>query len=489
VKFSRPAALAVLGATGVAFLVLCIPGLEPPPDPAPTRGAAFLWNRDAFWKTLEHRFVSMRDGGCLAADTAVDQELAILDAALADLAARRVEATDTALDTLEDAFFRLTPLVAACPHALQDYLLAGERIRAAIKQQSRHWDMTATAARSRVYSALYGIRLASEEVALHHPGGLPALAPGRDEPSATPMAFIEGVPIRSGDILVSRGGYPTSALIARGNDYPGNFSHIALVHVDADTKVASAIEAHIESGVAVSSVQRYLDDKKLRILVLRPRADLPAVVADPLLPHRAASAMLQRATATHIPYDFAMDYRDPLRLFCSEVASVAYLEYGITLWSGLSTISRPGLRRWLWDFGVRHFETQEPSDLEYDPQLVVVAEWHDQDELMHDRIDNAVIDAMLDGADHGDSISYRWYALPVARIAKGYSWLLNRFGRVGPVPEGMTAEVALRSRAFEDRQTQLAAQVRAGAEAFADENGYPPPYWALLELAERAATQ
>jgi len=67
------------------------------------------------------------------------------------------------------------------------------------------------------------------------------------------------------------------------------------------------------------------------------------------------------------------------------------------------------------------------------------------------------------------SISYRWYALPVARIAKGYSWLLNRFGRVGPVPEGMTAEVALRSRAFEDRQRQLAAQVRAGAEAFADE--------------------
>ena len=32
--------------------------------------------------------------------------------------------------------------------------------------------------------------------------------------------------------MPSAGGAATSALIARGNDFPGNFSHIALVHVD-----------------------------------------------------------------------------------------------------------------------------------------------------------------------------------------------------------------------------------------------------------------
>ena len=84
-----------------------------------------------------------------------------------------------------------------------------------------------------------------------------------------------------------------------------------------------------------------------------------------------------------------------------------------------------GLRRWLASFGVRHFETQEPSDLEYDPQLVVVAEWRDAGALMQDHIDNAAIAAMLEGAEAGDALSYPWYQLPVARLAKAYSWLLG----------------------------------------------------------------
>src|SRR2546422_8130369 len=84
---------------------------------------------------------------------------------------------------------------------------------------------------------------------------------------------------------------------------------------------ASVIEAHIERGVAVSTADGYLRDKKLRIMVLRLRADLPALIADPLLPHRAASLALERARSGHIAYDFDMDYTDPSRLFCSEVAS------------------------------------------------------------------------------------------------------------------------------------------------------------------------
>src|SRR5207244_1880859 len=85
-----------------------------------------------------------------------------------------------------------------------------------------------------------------------------------------------------------------------------------------------------------------------------------------------------------------------------------YGELGVRLWTGLSTISAPGLRRWLSAFGVRHFETQEPSDLEYDPQLVVVAEWRDAGALMQDHIDNAAIDAMLEGAQRGDGFSSTW---------------------------------------------------------------------------------
>jgi hypothetical protein len=181
-----------------------------------------------------------------------------------------------------------------------------------------------------------------------------------------------------------------------------------------------------------------------------------------------------------------MDYTDPSRLFCSEVASSVYRELGVTLWTGLSTLSAPGLRRWLAGFGVRHFETQEPSDLEYDPQLVAVAEWRDPDWLFRDHVDNAVLDAMLAGADRGDDLVFPWYSLPPARLAKGYSWLLERLGKAGPVPEGMSAGAALQNQAFSKRQRALAARVTAEADRFTRERGYPPPYWELVEMAREA---
>jgi hypothetical protein len=476
--------LGTLAAIIVLFILLSIPLPESTPA-APVTAGAFAWSQDSLWHSLEARYRDLRGSGCSAVDTASARGLAELDSLISWLETHPVSADAPELDRLEILFFGDAPRVAACPQHGREYLARAGRLRTAIKWQSLSWDLTSTAVRSRIYRALYGSRAALEETMLQHPDSFPALLPGVDEPSATPSAMVHGVEIHSGDMLVSRGGYPTSALIARGNDYPGNFSHVALVYVDSAIHVASTIEAHIERGVAISSAEEYLGDKKLRIMVLRPRADLPALVADPLLPHKAAAGAIARARSERIRYDFAMDYTDPSRLFCSEVASSVYRDQGITLWTGISTISSPGLRRWLGSFGVRHFETQEPSDLEYDPQLVVVAEWRDPATLRQDHIDNAVIDAMLEGAESGDRLQYPWYQLAVVRLAKGYSWVLNRFGKDGPVPEGMSAPAALRNTAFSARQRRMATEVSAAADSVARELGYPPPYWTLLELARQ----
>jgi hypothetical protein len=178
-----------------------------------------------------------------------------------------------------------------------------------------------------------------------------------------------------------------------------------------------------------------------------------------------------------------MNYREHDELFCSEVAALAYEEAGIALWAGLSTLSSPGLRSWLASFGVEHFETQEPSDLEYDPQLVVVAEWRDPDVLFNDHLDNAVIDVMLERADQGEMLGYPWYQLPAGRLLKAYSSILNLFGGVGPVPEGMSASSALRHLAFTDRNRRLSEEAHGRAAAFQEERGYVPPYWELVRIA------
>lgn len=468
-----------IGAIAAAFLLLSIPAGEPAVPAAPAHAQGFVWNRDALWRSLEDDYVSARAAGCdRDATRAATRAFKRLDADLGSLFTHALAPGAAALDSLETHFFALAPAVAACPGdgQLPAYVERYARMREGIKRQSRRWDMNDVTTRRRLYRALYGGRAAVEEVMLQHPDSGAALLLGTNEPSATPAATLQGVEVHSGDILVSRGGYPTSALIARGNDYPGNFSHIGLVHVDTATHAVSVIEAHIERGVAITTGEGYLADKKLRIMVLRPRADLPQLAANPMLPHRAATAALDRARREHIPYDFAMDYADPSALFCSEVASWVYREAGVNLWMGISTISAPGLRHWLASFGVRHFETQEPSDLEYDPQLVVVAEWRDPQALFNDHVDNATIDAMLERAERGERLGYAWYKLAPARIAKA-------FGRLGPVPEGMSAAAALRNSFFSGRERVLAAHVVEQSLVFTRERGYVPPYWTLLDLA------
>ena len=487
---------------GLVTVFLLVPDCKPPAPPATTR-RPFVWNQDEFWALLEAEFKSARAMDSNVLRQAIDREAAALRKLLEDVATTNVVPGGPLLAQLEMKIFRLAPWVAAAPGALPVYTDLISQTRTAIKEQSHLWDVRDPATRQWLYRLLYGSRAALEEATLQadpmrveslivadqplqrNAESATNLAPSA--PTPNPKVVVRGVEIQSGDILVSRGGAATSALIARGNDYPGNFSHIALAHVDARTHEASIVESHIESGVGITPIERYFQDKKLRILLLRLRSDLPALLADPALPHRASSQARSEVQRRHIPYDFTMNHRDHREQFCSEVAAAAYEPFGIRLWMGLSHLSGRGVTSWLGLLGARHFDTQEPSDLEYDPQLRIVAEWHDSNTLYQDHVDNAIIDVLLEGAERGETLAYNWYLLPLARLSKIYSASLNLFGRVGPIPEGMSATSALRTRRFMARHALIKQRVEAQSRQFQTESGYRPPYWALIKLARLAA--
>lgn len=468
------------------YLVLLIP--EPSlPTPKGADKQAFVWQRDAFWAALEREFQQARLIGCNGLATSIADSFNEIQRQLDLLVTTNLPPGAPVFSSLETNFFQLAPKVAACPERLPEFLEAFARMRGLVKRQSEQWPMNSSETRDRLYRSLYGGRAAVEEAMLQSPpDGLSPLLLCDDEPSATPSENVRGVTVHSGDILISRGGAATSALIARGNDFPGNFSHVALVHVDERTQKVSLIEAHIESGVGLRSINAYLEETKLRIMLLRLRSDLPALRADPMLPHKAASHALNAARSRHIPYDFTMDYADPEKQFCSEVASAAYQTQGVTLWMGVSHLSTPGVTGWLSALGARHFETQEPSDLEYDPQMRVVAEWRDPDTLFKDHVDNAVIDVMLEAAESGEKLDYNLWLLPVTRLMKAYSVVLNWCGQVGPIPEGMSAATALRVKRITVRHAAIKAQLLAKAEQLKTEKGYIPPYWELVRLAQDA---
>jgi hypothetical protein len=468
------------------FMLLSIPA----PDPPIAKGVAgkpFTWRQDATWNALEASFRQARNIGCDGLKEPIDAGFRQDKRYLATLATSQFRPGATIFTELEKNIFSLGTMVAACPERLQDYIDLVTRTRSLLKSQSEHWDMNDHVARDRLYRLIYGGRAALEEVMLQSPAGsYPGLILADKVPSVTPSYTFRTLNLHSGDILVSRGGAPTSALIARGNDYPGNFSHVALFYVEEKTGEPAIIESHIERGVVISRVDEYIRDKKLRIMVLRLRPDLLHLNNDPMLPHKAAQRAYEDVKARHIPYDFEMDYKDPSKQFCSEVASSAYRPLGVELWKGTTHMSSPGVVKWLSYFGVTHFETQAPADLEYDPQLSIVAEWRDPETLWQDHVDNAVIEAMLEGADDGDVISYPRWKLAPARLVKAYSIVLNLFGAVGPIPEGMDSTAALRNLELAARHEEIKQKVLVQEAAFREKRGYRAPYWELVRMANEA---
>ncbi len=484
----------ILSAVFFIYLLLLIPGGQPQIKNT-LEAKPFEWNQDSLWVELQARFSEIRKTKCDQLFYLMHKGMSEFEVLLNDIEGPNLISPGAPVfDKIEQKLFETAPIFGVCPEEAHIYIRNFNRLRYLLKKQSQGWDMNSTEARHQVYRLLYGGRMAVEEIILQDPSDKYdiLLTGSRDAASDTPSKIIHGVRVHSGDILVSRGGAPTSALIARGNDYPGNFSHVALVHIDDSDEnngSVSIIEAHIEQGVAISSVDQYLKDIKFRIMILRLRSDHPVLLRDPMMPHKAATAALKRAKTEHIPYDFEMDYKNHDKLFCSEVASAEYKTLGVTIWKGLSTISSPGITSWLAAFGVRHFQTQEPSDLEYDPQLTIVAEWRDTATLFKDHVDNAVTDTMLEGANAGDPLKYRWYLLPVARLLKGWSLIKNYFNGIGPIPEGMSARAALQNDWYSKRHSYLAGKVLEKSEQFKSDYGYSPPYWELVKMAGEAKKQ
>lgn len=472
------------------YLLLLIPDL-PGNDPIiKANKKPFTWNKDHLWKQLENDFIkaSLLPAGEL--DSSINKLKLVAEGSFSYVRFADVAATDSSLIALENNFFALAPLIAVNKGSLQWYIDHYTRLRNFIKSRSQQWDMNDEATRAGFYTLLYGMRAALEEVLLQ--ADSMNIAPAmlvKNERSLTPVAKIFGIEVHSGDLLVSRGGAEVSALISRGNDYPGNFSHVALLYVEEKTNKAFLVEAHIEKGVAVSSVEQYENDKKLRFMVMRPRADLAVMIKDPMLPHKAAKMIYEESLKRHIPYDFKMNFHDPRSMFCSEVGSYAYRMNGLLLWQPVSTISSQGVVNWLHDFGVENFVTQMPSDLEYDPQLSVVAEWRDKETLFKDHIDNAVMDAMLEQANNGVSIHYNTWQLPVVRIIKGYCIIKNLFGKTGMIPEGMSATRALKNQSFVAMHVKIKNRTRKMAEEFIKQYHYIPPYWQLVKLAAAAGKE
>ncbi|MDD2929946.1 MAG: YiiX/YebB-like N1pC/P60 family cysteine hydrolase [Sideroxydans sp.] len=455
---------------------------------AATPAASFSWQRDAFFQTLEQSFEQARQQPLeqVRARFALQVEQGRHLLAAIRLAKNSVPFAE--LRRLEEVQFYAAALAAAHEQLMIEALGFVTDTRLTVLRAATHWPTGNPEVHSAIYRVVYGGRAALDEAWVQHQGnGLPAITQFEDIPSATPSVLIEGVRVHSGDIILSRGDAPTSALIARGNPYPANFSHVALVHVDEITGVATVVESLIERGAVIKTAAEFLKENRHRLLLLRLRPENSVLQQDQMAAHRAAGNMLERIKAKHIPYDFSMNWNDDSKMFCSEVAYHAYRSVGVDLWADKQKLESPGLIRWLGDMGMKHFTTIMPSDIEYDPRLAPVAEWRNLETLRYDRLDNVTLDVLLEAAERGDRLGYSPLSTLPGGAVKLWSKLKSVVGLSPNIPDGMSVSTALRVRSLiKNVHPKLRAAIADAEMKYRKEHGYPAPYWALTTLARQA---
>ncbi|MGP0106681.1 YiiX/YebB-like N1pC/P60 family cysteine hydrolase [Rhodoblastus sp.] len=204
-----------------------------------------------------------------------------------------------------------------------------------------------------------------------------------------------GAELRAGDILLMRGPKFLSSMIARAGDEENDFSHLAMVGVDgAGHKYI--VESLVQSGVGVTPLDDYLKQtNEWRVIVLRARDLTLAARAG-----AAAYARAQRAidAGQPIPYNYSLDVSDNSRLFCAQVARVAFETASGGRWappqfrSSLKQFRRTVLGRAL---GVSVADTFAPSDLQFDRRFAIVAEFRNPALISAARHGNVAMSRLL----------------------------------------------------------------------------------------------
>jgi hypothetical protein len=234
--------------------------------------------------------------------------------------------------------------------------------------------------------------------------------------------------LQSGDIILSRGNAYTSAAIARIGENDSQFSHISFVYKDEKGKLYTT-EAHIEIGSITAPIIEHINQANARSVVFRYK--------DQALAHKASRFIFEKVKKAqdkkkNIEYDFAMDYKNSDRLFCSEIVShgmsavsggkIDVPKYKTTFSKGLipflSTLGIP-----VTESNVDKFDTFAPGDMQFDSDFEIIAEWRNPAKMKDNRMKDAILTMMFRFMEE-DKMQLRPGAKLTA-LSKA-SWLLRR---------------------------------------------------------------
>ncbi|MCA8920968.1 MAG: hypothetical protein KDD82_04115 [Planctomycetes bacterium] len=314
-------------------------------------------------------------------------------------------------------------------------------------------------------------------------------------------------------VLLSEGGSPTSAAIARSADEDNMFSHLSVGYVsdqpytvkgvDYPAGTPFTIESFINSGVTVRLLEAHMSGKNNREVLFFLRDPAKQAALDQAAEAFFERVLLAQASGAPLGYDFSMGtakikglvaelegtpgnegrvfdpavvrmdgahYRDVNDYFCSEVGEAVFATAGLQLFPHRSTVEAgAGTRRLFESWGIDpSIPISAPGDADVSPALVRIAEGAKLGLLRANHQRHAALTSVFRWLDDGYTLRVPWYVKAFGKTAAGYARLpiLPSFG----LPK-VSADVMISTIALNKVASKLTARLAADDEAFFAEHG------------------
>lgn len=212
--------------------------------------------------------------------------------------------------------------------------------------------------------------------------------------------------LKSGDVILSRGGAYSSAAIARIGENDFQFSHLSFVYRNPlENDKMYTTEAHIEIGSVTAPFEDHLNEKNSRSVVFR--------YSDINQAHEASEYMYKRVkarseTGKNIEYDFSMNYKDDSKLFCSEIISSGFHhvlpkeDYIPKFKSNFTAGIIPFLNNIGVNVNSENVKTMDvfsPGDIQFDPRFDLVMEWRNPKKMEESRVKDFILTKLFEKMD------------------------------------------------------------------------------------------
>lgn len=270
---------------------------------------------------------------------------------------------------------------------------------------------------------------------------------------------LNGVQYQTGDVFLFKSiGAGSSSLISMGMQNPHIFSHSTPAYVTPDRSELLSPEAHIEDGVKIRDLEKSYQDRvgKVRTFVYRSsdESQIRAIQnsTDIFISNMHEITATPRLNSAY-PYNFSMI---PSRIgdsfFCTGVSQHIYEKagipqsqtpYNIQEWSNVTN----GAKHLFQILGIGSPRIPAPGDIESNPHFkLVVAKIHTNN-LLQERVENAILDNFLDILDKD---SGRFAKLKTSLSAIGNRSLnkdvLQEFLNLGIINERIYAQIEMGAR-------------------------------------------